>query len=87
MDVEFRGYYPGVVRKIIESHAVYYFENWGFDVTFETQVGRELSEFVFKFDNQSLEIVYILILLRNHIFEVNQTLFKFVILAFKLFDS
>ena len=50
MDVEFRGYYPGVVGKIIESHAVYYFENWGFDVTFETQVGRELSEFVSKFD-------------------------------------
>jgi GNAT superfamily N-acetyltransferase len=50
MDVEFHGYYPGVVGKIIESHAVYYFENWGFDVTFETQVGRELSEFVSNFD-------------------------------------
>ena len=50
MDVEFHGYYPGVVGKIIESHAVYYYENWGFDVTFETQVGRELSEFVSKFD-------------------------------------
>jgi GNAT superfamily N-acetyltransferase len=50
MGVEFHGYYPGVVGKIIESHAVYYFENWGFDVTFETQVGRELSEFVSNFD-------------------------------------
>jgi len=49
-DIEFRGYYPGVVGKIIESHAVYYYENWGFDVTFETQVGRELSEFVSNFD-------------------------------------
>ena len=50
MDIEFRGYYPGVVGKIIEAHAVYYYENWGFDATFETQVGRELSEFVSKFD-------------------------------------
>ena len=49
-DIKFIGYYPGVVGKIIESHAVYYYENWGFDVSFETQVGRELSEFVFKFD-------------------------------------
>ena len=49
-DIKYLGYYPGVVGKIIESHAVYYYENWGFDVTFETQVGRELSEFVSKFD-------------------------------------
>jgi len=50
MDIEFHGYYPGVVGRIIELHAIYYYENWGFDVTFETQVGRELSEFVSKFD-------------------------------------
>jgi GNAT superfamily N-acetyltransferase len=31
---------------ITQAHAVYYHENWGFDVTFETQVGRELSEFI-----------------------------------------
>jgi GNAT superfamily N-acetyltransferase len=45
-DIEIKGYYPGVVGKITELHAVYYHENWGFDVTFETQVGRELSDFV-----------------------------------------
>ena len=50
MEIEIRGYYPGVVGKITEAHAVYYFQNWGFDVTFETEVGRELSEFVSKFD-------------------------------------
>ncbi len=49
-DIRYVGYYPGVVGKIIEAHAIYYHENWGFDVTFETQVGRELSEFVSKFD-------------------------------------
>ena len=50
MDIEFRGYYPGALGKITEAHAVYYYENWGFDVTFETQVGRELSDFVSRFD-------------------------------------
>jgi GNAT superfamily N-acetyltransferase len=49
-DIEIRGYYPGVVGKITEVHAVYYSEKWGFDVTFETQVGRELAEFVRDFD-------------------------------------
>ncbi len=43
------GYYPGVIGKIIETHAIYYSENWGFDVTFETQVGEELSQFIHAF--------------------------------------
>ena len=45
----FHSYSPGVIGKIIEAHAVYYHDNWGFDVTFETQVGRELSDFVVEF--------------------------------------
>ncbi len=49
-DIEIRGYYPGVIGKITELHAVYYHEYWGFDVTFETQVGGELSEFVQRLD-------------------------------------
>ncbi len=49
---EIVGYYPGVVGKITELHAVYYHEYWGFDVSFETQVGRELSIFVNEFDEQ-----------------------------------
>jgi GNAT superfamily N-acetyltransferase len=48
-EIEFHGYFPGVVGKITEAHAVYYHEHWGFDVTFETQVGRELSEFMSQF--------------------------------------
>lgn len=43
------GYYPGVIGKIIETHATYYNENWGFDATFETQVGEELSQFISAF--------------------------------------
>jgi GNAT superfamily N-acetyltransferase len=41
------------VGKITELHAVYYFENWGFDISFETQVGMELSQFFIDFkDNR-----------------------------------
>ena len=50
--IEISGYYPGVVGKITETHAVYYHKNWGFDVSFETQVGRELSEFVSRFNEE-----------------------------------
>ena len=49
-DIKIQGYYPGVVGKITELHAVYYHEHWGFDVSFETQVGRELSIFVSELD-------------------------------------
>ena len=47
--VQFTGYVPGVVGKITEVHGIYYYENWGLDVSFETEVGRELSEFVDRF--------------------------------------
>lgn len=47
--VRYTGYYPGVIGRITEMHAVYYHEHWGFDVTFETQVGRELSRFMADF--------------------------------------
>ncbi|MGD9077944.1 MAG: GNAT family N-acetyltransferase [Desulfobacterales bacterium] len=48
--IKIHGYYPGSVGKITEIHAVYYHEHWGFDVSFETQVGKELSIFVSEFD-------------------------------------
>ena len=45
-DIEFSGYFPGVIGMITEAHAVYYHEHWGLDASFEAQVGRELSEFI-----------------------------------------
>lgn len=48
-EMEIVGYYPGVIGEVTRLHAVYYAENWGFDITFETQVGRELSEFLASF--------------------------------------
>ena len=44
--VTYGSYRPGVAGAITEEHAVYYHEHWGFDIRFETQVGRELSEFL-----------------------------------------
>lgn len=51
-DAILTGYFPGVVGKITELHAVYYYEHWGFDVTFETQVARELSELISDFHDE-----------------------------------
>ena len=50
-ETQYTGYYPGVAGKITEVHAVYYHEQWGFDISFETQVGRELCEFLSQFDS------------------------------------
>jgi GNAT superfamily N-acetyltransferase len=44
------GYYPGSIGRVVETHAVYYHEHWGFDVSFESQVARELGEFMGRFD-------------------------------------
>ena len=48
-DLSLVGYYPGVIGKITELHAVYYWNNWGFDVSFETQVAGELAQFLSEF--------------------------------------
>ncbi len=45
-EIIYGGYSPGVVGRITELHALYYHEHWNFDISFETQVGRELSEFL-----------------------------------------
>ena len=50
---EWGGYFPGVIGKVTELHAVYYHEHWNFDVSFESQVGKELSEFFIQFNPQS----------------------------------
>lgn len=43
------GYYPGIIGKVTELHAVYYYNNWNFDISFEAQVARELSAFFVNF--------------------------------------
>ncbi|MFH0960433.1 MAG: GNAT family N-acetyltransferase [Pseudomonadota bacterium] len=44
------GYYPGSIGRIVLAHALYYYEDWGFDASFEAQVARELGEFIGVFD-------------------------------------
>ncbi|MGE5855323.1 MAG: GNAT family N-acetyltransferase [Syntrophaceae bacterium] len=46
MEIIYGGYWPGVIGKITGLHGSYYAEHWGFDMSFEAQVGRELSEFL-----------------------------------------
>lgn len=45
-EVTYAGHRPGVIGKITELHAVYYHQHWGFDLSFEAQVGEELSRFL-----------------------------------------
>jgi GNAT superfamily N-acetyltransferase len=45
-EIIYGGYRPGVIGEITALHGVYYHESWGFDISFEAQVGRELSEFL-----------------------------------------
>jgi len=49
MKPEWTGYYPGVIGKVTALHAVYYHNHWNFDISFEAQVARELSEFFVAF--------------------------------------
>lgn len=48
-EVQIDGYYPGVLGQVTRVHAVYYHDYWGFDISFETQVGKELSQFMIDF--------------------------------------
>ncbi len=43
-------YHPGVIGQVTALHATYYARHWGFDLSFESQVARELSEFLCAFD-------------------------------------
>ena len=49
-DLVWSGYYPGAIGQVTALHALYYARHWGFDLSFESQVARELSEFLCAFD-------------------------------------
>jgi GNAT superfamily N-acetyltransferase len=46
------GYFPGSLGYVVQAHALYYNEHWGFDVSFESQVSRELGEFMGRYDRR-----------------------------------
>lgn len=47
------GYRPGLIGEITRLHAVYYYENWGFHINFETQVATELSQFCLRLNPET----------------------------------
>lgn len=47
---ELVGYFPGAIGEVTRLHATYYARHWGFDLSFEAQVGRELAEFLERAD-------------------------------------
>jgi len=49
-EVILKGYRPGVIGRMAELHATYYYENWGFGLFFEAKVATELSEFLSRYD-------------------------------------
>lgn len=49
-EVILKGYRPGVIGRMAELHATYYYQNWGFDLFFEAKVATELSEFLSRYD-------------------------------------
>jgi GNAT superfamily N-acetyltransferase len=46
------GYIPGVIGKVTEMHATYYYQHWGFNDYFETKTGLELVAFMKSFNPQ-----------------------------------
>ena len=44
------GYVPGAIGRIVELHAGYYHEHWGFVLPFETKVATELAEFLGRYE-------------------------------------
>lgn len=44
-------YYPGAIGDVTRLHATYYHEYWGFDVSFETEVARDLADFFSSFQD------------------------------------
>ncbi len=55
--LEWGGFYPGVLGEMTWMHGAYYHANWGFDQSFEIEVGRELTEFAKAFDPERDAIV------------------------------
>lgn len=49
-DISVGGYVPGAIGRIVELHAGYYSQGWGFALFFESRLARELSAFLDRFD-------------------------------------
>ncbi len=46
------GYIPGAIGKVVELHATYYAQQWGFGLLFEAKVATGLASFLSRFDDR-----------------------------------
>jgi ribosomal protein S18 acetylase RimI-like enzyme len=44
------GYTPGAIGKVVELHAIYYAQHWGFGLFFEAMIARGLASFLSRYD-------------------------------------
>lgn len=47
-----RGYVPGAIGGVVDLHATYYHQHWGFGLFFEAKVATELAEFLSRYDER-----------------------------------
>lgn len=45
-DIIKNGYIPGVIGRVAQLHALYYFKHWGFGSFFESKVASEMAAFI-----------------------------------------
>ena len=45
-------YIPGAIGKVVELHAIYYAQQWGFGLFFEVMVATGLASFLSRFDER-----------------------------------
>ena len=46
------GYIPGAIGKVVELHATYYAQQWGFGLFFESMIARGLANFLSRIDEK-----------------------------------
>ena len=46
-----KGYVRGIIGDVIRLNAVYYYENWGFDLFFEAQIAGDIVKFMQNYDD------------------------------------
>jgi GNAT superfamily N-acetyltransferase len=52
MQIGIGGYHPGAIGRVVEMHAAYYNNQWGFGLFFEAKVATELAEFLGRYDGR-----------------------------------
>lgn len=51
------GYTPGIIGRVVQLHALYYSEKWGFGKYFEAKVATELSDYISSY-NQEKDCIF-----------------------------